>query len=136
MRRSPLAAAAVALVVLAGCGSQPERPREPLGQGETQDVDPPVRPVQDLRVTEVHIRDGKFSPAGISVRVDNSVKLVNEDKRRYDLTTRGSAAPPGSLAGAEEPIAPGEVVERTFTVAGEAVVEIADGARLTVQVFQ
>ena len=135
MRRSPFVAVAVA-VAFAGCGSQQEHPREPLGQGETQRPEPPVRAVQELRVTEVHIRDGRFDPAAISVRVDNSITLVNEDERTYQLKTEGSAAPPGSVASAEEPIAPGETVERTFTVIGTAVVETGAGEKLTVQVFQ
>ena len=134
MRRPPFVAVAVA-VAFAGCGGQQERPREPLGQGETQRPEPRVRPVQELRVTEVHIRDGRFDPPAISVRVDNSITLVNEDERTYQLNTEGSAAPPGSVAKAEEPIAPGETVERTFTVQGTAVIETGSGEKLTVQVF-
>ena len=138
MRSPTVAAAAVAaaLVALAGCGSQQERPREPAGQGETQLPEPPITAVQELRVTRVHIRDGRFQPAAISVRVDNSITLVNDDERSYQIRTEGSAAPPGSKARAEEALAPGETLERTFTVPGTAVMRTGGGERLTIQVFQ
>ena len=138
--RTLISIIAAALLVLgaAACGGggtdgkKVENRRDPAGTGETRGPDVNVRPVNALRRSNVFIRDGRFHPQVVSLKLDNTVRFVNEDDKAHTLIPADSTGPTFRPA----KVGKGSSFERSFLTSGRVTVEAEDdpSLRMTITV--
>lgn len=135
--RSLAVAGGLAMVCAAasGCGVSSEeitKPRDPSGQGETRGTDVSVEQVDDLRVSESVINRDRFQPQQVSIGVDSTVRVINQDTKTVNVRALEGLGDP--LEDAE--LEPGEKLELDFLDAGtERLALEGSKAKLEINVY-
>jgi plastocyanin len=102
-----LLAACLALFVVAGCGGDDDN-----GGGGSADTKEQPAPAAEGGAAEVTMKDIKFSPSEVTVKVGDTVTWTNDDSVGHDVTADSfKSGDPGAMQG-------GDTFEHTFDKAG------------------